>query len=397
MVQQDTGVSIDIWPWVLDFTELLEDWRNDLIYSLAEIDEFVVLDVFNGEFSLVDVSGISVSEDGVTVSWNNLSGGQGSVGEFSDLFVGDVASEFLLKVQQPSQDFLIGQTVEWASKTVEGSRVREIRISQSRSDQVGSVGRDVTTFVITVDGEVTSEAFLDFVLLITQHVSEVSSPVEVWVSGNDITTLVEVSVDQSGDSWHLGNEVDTILVDWVPVLGFMDTLSVSLGEFTVGLEVEEGSRQLSHWVHVVWEVLNEELSVVWDGGSGSKFIGDGSELSLAWELTSHQKPQKTFWQWFTSIGGLWKSGDEVRDGVSSESDTLGWVEEGGIPEHGEHISHTAQSLVDSDVTNDGLGILFLDFLKLSLLFRDDFLESLLQGDRESLGLSVRNGFVEESG
>lgn len=84
---------------------------------------------------------------------------------------------------------MVGKTVEGTSKTVKGSRVREIRISQSRSDQVGSVGRDVTTFMVRVNAQVSSDAFLDFVLLITQHLSVVTSPIEVGVRGNDVTTL----------------------------------------------------------------------------------------------------------------------------------------------------------------------------------------------------------------
>jgi len=294
MVQQDTGVGINIGPGVLDFTEVLEDGGNDVVYGLAKIDEGIVLDVFNGEFSLMDVSGISVSEDGMTITGDDLSGSEGSLGEFLDLFGGDVVTEFGLKVQQPSQDFLIGKTVEGASETVKGSGVREIRISQSGTDQMASVGRDVTTFVIGVDGQITSNAFLDFVLSVTQLVGKVASPIEVLVSSDDVTTFVEMSVDQGSDSGHLGDKIHTIFVDGVPVLGLVDTLSVSLGEFGARLEVEEGSRQLSHGVHVVGKVLNEFFSFVGDSTSGLEVFLDGLELSLSGEFTGHQEPQETF-------------------------------------------------------------------------------------------------------
>lgn len=82
--------------------------------------------------------------------------------------------------------------MEGTSETVKGSGVREIRISQSGTDQVASMGRDVTTFVIRVNAQITSNAFLDFVLLVTQLVSKVTSPIEVGVRGNNITTLIEL-------------------------------------------------------------------------------------------------------------------------------------------------------------------------------------------------------------
>ena len=94
---------------------------------------------------------------------------------------------------------MVSKTMEGASKTVKGSRVRKIRISEGRSDQVSSVGRDVTTFVIRVDGQITSNAFLDFVLFITQLVGKVASPIEVLVSSDDVTTLIEIGKIPVGD------------------------------------------------------------------------------------------------------------------------------------------------------------------------------------------------------
>ena len=131
-----------------------------------------------------------------------------------------------------------------------------------------------------------------------------------------------MSVDQGSDSGHLGNKIHTIFVNGVPVLGLVDTLSVSFSEFTVGLEVEEGSRQLSHGVHVVGKVLNEFFSFMGNSTSGLEFFGDGLELSLGGEFTSHQEPQETFGEGFTTVGGLGEVLDEVRDGVSSEGYTL---------------------------------------------------------------------------
>lgn len=201
-----------------------------------------------------------------------------------------------------------------------------------------------------------------------------------------------MSVDQSGDSGDLGDQVHGIFVDGIPVLGLVDTLSVSLGEFGARLEVEDGSRQLSHGVHVVGKVLNEFFSFVGDGRSGLKFFGDGLEFSLSGEFTGHQEPQETFGEGFTTVGGLGKVLAQVRDGVSSELYTLkrrlffkrekdayfDGVEEGSVPDHGHHVSHTTEGLINGDGTDMVLSMLFLDFLKLSLLLGDDFLKLSLK-------------------
>ena len=97
MVQQDTRVSINIGPWVLDLAEFLENWWDNLIYSLAKLDEVVTLDVSDGEFSLMDVSGVSVSQDGMTVTWDNFTRGEGLLGEFSNLSFRNIVTEFFLR------------------------------------------------------------------------------------------------------------------------------------------------------------------------------------------------------------------------------------------------------------------------------------------------------------
>lgn len=116
------------------------------------------------ELSKVDVSGVSVSKDGVSKSWNDLTFVQGSVSEFPDSLLADVVSELLLKIQQPSQAFLVGKTVERSGETVETGGVGEVGVGEGGADQVGGVGGDVTTFVVGVDAEVSSDALLHFEL-----------------------------------------------------------------------------------------------------------------------------------------------------------------------------------------------------------------------------------------
>lgn len=189
MVEDDTTVGINIGPGVLDLAEFLKNGRNNLENSGGKLNKGIVLDVFSSEVFKMDVTRISVSQDSVTVTGNDLSGGEGVVGELLNLSFGDIVTDFLLDVEEPSEDFLVGQTVEGTGKTVYTTGVGEERISKSGTDEMSGVSTDVTTFMITVNGEVTSDSFLNLRSFVTQHVSVVGSPIEVLVGVDDLTFL----------------------------------------------------------------------------------------------------------------------------------------------------------------------------------------------------------------
>ena len=86
--------------------------------------------------------------------------------------------------------------------------------------------------------------------------------------------------------------------------------------------MKDGNRKLSHWVHVVGKVLDEFLSFMRNSASGLHFFSNGLELFLSGEFTSHQKPEKTFWEGFLTTFSLGEVLDQIRDGESSEFDTL---------------------------------------------------------------------------
>ena len=48
---------------------------------------------------------------------------------------------------------------------------------------MSGVGADVSSFVVTVNGKVASDGFLDFESFVAKHFSEVSCPIEflIWV------------------------------------------------------------------------------------------------------------------------------------------------------------------------------------------------------------------------
>ena len=48
-------------------------------------------------------------------------------------------------------------------------------------------------------------------LRLTHHVRQVGSPIELGVRLDDISTFICVTVDESGHSWQLGNDVNAVL------------------------------------------------------------------------------------------------------------------------------------------------------------------------------------------
>ena len=70
----------------------------------------------------------------------------------------------------------------------------------------------------------------------THHVRQVCSPVKTGIRLNDVAALVHVSVDESSNGRKLGNDVDAVLHDWLPVIELVDALAVGCCKLTVGLQ-----------------------------------------------------------------------------------------------------------------------------------------------------------------
>ncbi len=70
----------------------------------------------------------------------------------------------------------------------------------------------------------------------THHVGQVGCPVELGVRGNDIPPLVCIAVDEGGNSRQLGNDIDAVLQDWLPVVELVDALGVGSCKLAVGLQ-----------------------------------------------------------------------------------------------------------------------------------------------------------------
>lgn len=94
----------------LGFTGLEEDVGNDLVDLTDELEKRVLGEMLQGEFSLSSVSRIGLSEDGVTVTWDDLSTLQCRPNVLGDLLVGSIFTDLRSHLLDPSEDLLVSET-----------------------------------------------------------------------------------------------------------------------------------------------------------------------------------------------------------------------------------------------------------------------------------------------
>jgi hypothetical protein len=94
--EEGTGSGINVGPGVGDLASCLKNLRDNLVASLNEVDEVVVLDILISEVELAHKARISLTENGVTVSWDNLARGKSILNILSDVILIPVFSELSL-------------------------------------------------------------------------------------------------------------------------------------------------------------------------------------------------------------------------------------------------------------------------------------------------------------
>jgi len=396
VLEKDTGVSIYVGPWVLSLALLEEDVGNDLVKLGDELEELVVGKVLESEFSLAGVSGISLSENSVTVARDDSTTLERVPDEVSELLIGNfVGAKVGDKLSEPDKDFLVGKTVKRSSQTVQSGGEGKVRVRKSRADQVRSVGGDVATFVIGVNGEVKSHKLNEFGIIESDHVAVVGGPVKAGVSGGKVTVLaVEIVENLSGDGRKVGNAVHAIFVDIFPVGGLVNTLGVSLGELGLGVHESNSGGELGHWVDILGEVIEHLSDVRWEASSLVPLVGERLSLLGGWNFAGNKEPEKSFGKRFATFDGGWKKILAFGDGLASESDTLVSIKDGGLPDHSLDTTHTTISHINCHISKRIAAMIFSEFLDLGDLAGDlgsnDFLQ-IRGGSSTSLRSEKRCG------
>ncbi|KAI6756511.1 hypothetical protein HG530_011109, partial [Fusarium avenaceum] len=352
VLEKDTGVGVNVGVGVLGLAVLGEDTGGDLVDLRDELEHGVLGHLLLGEGALGHVTGVSLAEDGVAVTGDNTAGVEGGPEVVSDGLVAEIVADRVLELGEPVQDLLVSQTVEGTGKTVETSGQREERRAESTADKVSGVGRDVTTLVIGVDGQVETHK-LDEVGVVSEAklVGEVEGVILVLLDGSDLSALEDVLVDARSDVGELSNEVHGVLKGVTPVLLLVDTLGVGLSEARGVLESGDGQGELSHGVKVGRAVVDELLDELGEVGAGSPLSGEVADLLLGRDLAGQEKPEETCAR-LLATGSLGEKLLALGDGLATESDTLLRVEDGTLPDKGLDATGTTVDLVKSDLVDD---------------------------------------------
>jgi hypothetical protein len=156
---------------------------------------------------LSHVSRIGLSEDGVTVSGDNTTTLQSRPNILFDGIIGDIHSDSILHLHNPSQDFLIGKTVKRASKTIQPSRQRQHGTRQRRSNEMSRMSRDIPTLVIRVDGQVQSHQLDEIGVFAESHeVGEIVAIVLILFDDGELSVFVDIAVDSGCDGGEFGDK-----------------------------------------------------------------------------------------------------------------------------------------------------------------------------------------------
>lgn len=94
--------------------------------------------MLQGELTLSSVTGISLTQDSMAITRNDLATVKGIPKVLLDIFFRGINTNSILQLQGPTEDFLVGQTVKRTSQTVQTGGERKIRIREGRTDQMGT-------------------------------------------------------------------------------------------------------------------------------------------------------------------------------------------------------------------------------------------------------------------
>jgi hypothetical protein len=139
--------GVHVGPGVLGLSVLGENTRSDLVDLADKLEERVLGELLERKLALGSVTRVGLAKNGVTVSGNDTSGIKGVPEVLLDVLVREIVTDGLLHLGEPVKDLLVGQSMERTSKTVQTSGQGEHGRGKSGSNQVGGVGRDVTTLL----------------------------------------------------------------------------------------------------------------------------------------------------------------------------------------------------------------------------------------------------------
>jgi hypothetical protein len=100
-------------------TDLQQDIRNDAVDLPNKFEKWVVGKMLQSKLPLGCVARIGLSQDCMAVTWDNLATIESGPHVFLDRIVTSIDTYLQLHLSQPDKHFLVGETVQWASKPIQ--------------------------------------------------------------------------------------------------------------------------------------------------------------------------------------------------------------------------------------------------------------------------------------
>jgi hypothetical protein len=129
---------------------LKKDVGNKVVYLSHKLEELVVRQMLQGEFTLGGVTRVGLPENRMSITGNNLTTFKGGPDVFFDSLVRCILTDLCLHLAEPDKHFLIGKAVERTSEPVKGSSVGKERVRERRTDKFSSVCGNISTFVVAM-------------------------------------------------------------------------------------------------------------------------------------------------------------------------------------------------------------------------------------------------------
>jgi len=111
VLEQDTGVGIDVGVGVLGLAVLGQNAGGNLVDLADKVEHGVVGEVLEGKLALRNVTRVRFAEDGMAVTRDDATGLEGAPEVVLDGLVGKVAADRLLHLDEPVENFLVGTRV----------------------------------------------------------------------------------------------------------------------------------------------------------------------------------------------------------------------------------------------------------------------------------------------
>jgi len=126
--EEGTGSTVDIREGVLNLTSGSEDFGDDLVVGLDELDQVRSFNELVGKVKFANETRVGLSQDSVSVAGNNLSRGHGVGDVLTDIILSPGISVLLNESEDVVEALLVGETVERSSKSVKPSREGQVGI-----------------------------------------------------------------------------------------------------------------------------------------------------------------------------------------------------------------------------------------------------------------------------